>query len=379
MEKFSVDYSLLSDWIGRFEYKLITKNEPEDQRYFALQFDEKKPINNQIFINGRHYNIEFVFNSIIEPGPALDSITIKELVDVTMSKDTDKINFEEALKLAEYLRAFLSFATMEETKIEKFIGYSKRESGQSTDDYPAYSKIKHFSFSKNTKPSNEKILKQFMLFSYEDLLNNSIFSEVFQKWAQLYENLELGFINTFFTHSIDPMYYLWSLIPRIESYFRNRETKLKNENDSRYIMNKEIYDNEVRPKLLDIICSFCKKEEWEKEEETWTSRVNFLNEATLEDILEELIDENKEIILKSNIMKEDDFLPFIKQCKDTRNYFAHFHKEKKKRIPQGMGLVYLTNRLRLLFVVLILKELGFKDSNIIEAINRARRRTILPY
>ena len=379
MENFSVDYNLLSDWIGGFGYKLITNNGPEDQWRFSLQFYEKKPIKNQVFVNGEYYNIEFVFNPIIEQGSTSNSVSIKELVSIAISKDIDKINFEEALKLAEYLRAFLSFATMEEIKIDNFIGYSKHKPENLPNDYLAYSKIRYFSFLTNPKPLNKKTLKQFMLFSYEDLLNNSSFSNAFQKWAQLYENLELGFINTFFTHSTDPMYYFWSLTPRIESYFRNKETKLKNENDIRYIMDKKIYNNEVRPKLLDIICSFYKNEEWLKVKEIWTSRINFLNETTLENFLEELINENKEIILKNNIMKEEDFLPFIKQCKDTRNYFAHLHKEKKKRIPTGMELVYLTNRLKIIFVILILKELGFEGPNIIEAINRARRKIILPY
>ena len=373
MEGFSIDYNLLSNWIGKFEYIYKQK---DDRKYLELQFNEPKPIENKLVIGENKYNIDFVFSLVTERD--FTSICVKEPVNVIISNDINNISFSEVSKLAECLRVFLNFATMEEIKIEKFFGYSKRAPEDPLNNYSMYKTISYLSLTKNIKHSEEEINNLFMLFSYKTLLDNSNFSNVFQRWIQLYEDLELGFINTLFTHSVDPIYYFWSLTPRIESYFRKRSSKSENENDHKYIVDKNIYSR-AKSKLLDVIHTLYKdEEEWEKEQTLWKSRINFLNEVPLETILDELINENKEIILESKIMKESEIMQFIKGCKNTRNYFAHRDNKKKKKILKGINLLYLANRLKLIFIILILKKLGFKDSNIVEAINRARGKTILP-
>ena len=53
---------------------------------------------------------------------------------------------------------------------------------------------------------------------------------------------------------------------------------------------------------------------------------------------------------------------------DSRNYYTHYDKRKEKKALVGADLFYLTMKLRLLFVILSLRKLGFTEDEIVKRI-----------
>jgi hypothetical protein len=61
---------------------------------------------------------------------------------------------------------------------------------------------------------------------------------------------------------------------------------------------------------------------------------------------------------------------FIKQTKDSRNYYTHLDESMEKKALKGEDLFYLTEKLKLVLVCALLKESGFSIDLIEELLLR---------
>lgn len=87
-------------------------------------------------------------------------------------------------------------------------------------------------------------------------------------------------------------------------------------------------------------------------------RLNFSNEPTLHMRLEEIIDGSRNETLDKLI---SDKVQFIRDVKNSRNYYTHFDKRLENKALKGNQLFYLTEKLKVLLSVTVLQEIGIEN------------------
>ncbi len=200
------------------------------------------------------------------------------------------------------------------------------------------------SFKLYYKPRYLKILKpkkaHEFLFGYKDI--DTSFEQIIQKWFELKEKidpvtdllLESFYNATFFNEN-----RFLNLAQGLETFhrrFRNNFVKPKKEH------------NAMITEIIDRVGDNHK--EWLEE------KLNFSNEPSLHKRIEQIIHEVENSMTKKII---PDPGIFIKQVKNSRNYYTHYDKRLEKKALKGEDLFYLTEKLKILLTCAVLKEVGF--------------------
>src|SRR5690606_41012605 len=86
------------------------------------------------------------------------------------------------------------------------------------------------------------------------------------------------------------------------------------------------------------------------------SKLHFTNEPTLHDRLKELLSDMRNEILTGIVGDEDQF---IRDAKNSRNYYTHYDPVLKKKAKMGTALFLLTEKLKVLLLCAILNEASF--------------------
>jgi hypothetical protein len=89
------------------------------------------------------------------------------------------------------------------------------------------------------------------------------------------------------------------------------------------------------------------------------SKLEFGNEPTLHERIEQLITELPESIKKTLLKPTHE--KFIKDFKRSRNYYTHYSPSLEKKALKGSELFYLKETSKILLICFILKEIGFSD------------------
>ncbi len=90
-------------------------------------------------------------------------------------------------------------------------------------------------------------------------------------------------------------------------------------------------------------------------------RLNFSNEPTLRQRLFELVNEVSSKIITSVI---GDKVQLIKDAKNSRNYYTHYELTIKNKALKHQQLFILTEKLRIILIVVILQETGFTQEQV---------------
>ena len=106
-----------------------------------------------------------------------------------------------------------------------------------------------------------------------------------------------------------------------------------------------------------------------EEQKDWLKeRLNFANEPTLNSRLTELISEIIDYKIIQKIIVNENI--FIKQIRDTRNYYTHYNSSLEKKALKGSNLYYSTMKLRVILIIHLLLLLGLKKEAIEKIIER---------
>jgi len=342
-ESFDLEYNLLYNWLWSY-LKKSTEN-------YTI-------VSSEINIDGNKYTIDFNLNESGED-TIRNTYVQRNIRLVIKSKDRD-ITFIEALKFNQYFQTFLSFATTEIIRVQKLLGYTRKKvkipvemrdkfQGRSEVSLPLSVEciIYQGNIIKNLKESSGQ-----MFFDYKCLSENISFKESFEKWISLYEELSFypDMFDSLYGDKLDAVSYFILLIPRIEQYYINRHGNKKIEN----IFNELIAENKEVLKRARVL-----------EGKDFEEVITYKNTG------------------KKNCENErkDQFkiFRFAEECKNVRHFYAHLNKCYSDKIPQDTyELARLSEKLKLFFDVLVLKELGLKsEESIIEALKYARAKTVL--
>lgn len=91
--------------------------------------------------------------------------------------------------------------------------------------------------------------------------------------------------------------------------------------------------------------------------ESYHSRKANMNGKYLRTRIEELFEEHRGLF--SLFVKNEEI--FIGKVVDTRNYYTHYGRDLEKKAAKVLELPFLSDKLRFMLIVILLKEIGFDD------------------
>jgi len=250
-----------------------------------------------------------------------------------------KESFKECLKLMHHFRNFLCLVTQSSTYPQKITGYL--EEPPNSTNIEIYYKI--------DTPIDTKFNMVVQLFPYKSIENK--FETYLRNWYLRSDILEPVF-QLYFGSIYGRYVYLnlrfLCLVQALESYH------------SRTITNEEIKPDEHEKRIANILKSVPQEyKEWLEEE------LRYSNEPRLRKRLKDIMNSFSQIF--STKYKEPKY--FLDKVVKTRNYLTHYDEGLKKESATGRELNYITEKLKTLIELCLLKEMGFS----LEEIN-----TIIP-
>lgn len=276
---------------------------------------------------------------------------------------TEKIEFKlvnqnetsifDILRDSLIFQGFLTFATFESSYPNKILLRNNNDF-ETYNNSKIYHEVELLYKSKISKSKKQKHSFEF-LFTYSDIKNN--FQNIIDKWYKYDQEIEpiiYLFLNSFYSHNtIFSENKFLEIIHALETFHRRTH---KN-----YVISKTEYRKQTKT-ILDSI---------PQEYRDWLqAKLNFGNEPSLHDRLVELLSEIKEFKILQEIISDND--QFIKDVKNSRNYYTHYDKSLEKKYLKGSALYYLTMKLRIILIVHLLISLGFGKEKINQILQRLK-------
>ena len=328
----------LEEWIGEYGFRTIDNNFDTKETKVEYKLPDQIIFKVSSELTGK---INFIFS---QPFSKYTNKIILEQKGQLVFEAKKQISFEDLLETFFQFQNFLTLGTFEASYPISLCLQSNTIYEESDKNRIPINIDVYFTHSIIVRTTRQKILWEF-LFNYRDIVSN--FPIIIERW---YQNLQ----------TIRPVTNLL-----FESFYipgKFSENNFLNISQALETFHRRFRRNELLPKdqhkikikeILDSVTS--KHKDWLE------GRLYFSNEPTLHLRLEELIKEltNKTI---NKVIKDPD--SFIKDVKNSRNYFTHYDKSLEKKAKKGGELFILTEKLRVILVCAILKETGFSDSQI---------------
>lgn len=339
----------LDEWLGIFGLSKYTM--PSEENEYTIDINYKLPTKIKFEIDATTTGC---FNFIINYPVMLGSFTKKIHLNQFAKLEFDfrkGLDIYEAINYLSSFQSFLTFALYESTAIKSIEVYSD----QYLDEYEPdkYAQVPIEVFYKPFSNGNVELKhRMFMLFTYKSIQKE--FPSIIKKW---YSNKEL----------------LGSCIDLVFEQFHNKrfsENTFLNLAQAAETFHVRLYNHTKMPKddykkMKDEILSATPPlyHKWLNEQ------FNFGNNLNLHNRLSELVDKYSNSIIDKMISDKD---LFIKQIKDSRNYYTHYSKSLEKKALKGNELYYLTKKLQILLVCAFLIEIGIPKNNLILSLDRVK-------
>lgn len=267
------------------------------------------------------------------------TVTVKQHCEIHLEFDQAHSFFVVLSKLSLF-QNFLTLATFEPvfpTSIKLICIPSLNENN---DDFTRIDVIYKPGF--NYKKTNTT---QF-LFKYKDIVND--FDTIISKWFALADKIEpvtnLLFDSFYYGEVFNENKFL-NIIHALETFHR------------RFRVNDVLPQESYKKRIDNIIAEVTKDEDKE-----WLKEIfNIKNEHSLQTRLENLLDEASSETIEKIIAEKK---TFIKNAKNSRNYYTHYDLRKERTALKGSKLYSHTQRLRVLLIIIILKEMSFSKEKI---------------
>ena len=207
--------------------------------------------------------------------------------------------------------------------------------------------------------TDERTMLWEMLLRYPDIKDKVaiVLNHWFRRADDLRAVYEL-FFGTFYNKKLYLKFQFLSLVQALESFDRSV-------NPSQYLSDEDY--NPIREALVAAIpattpCSL---------RSSLKNRVEFGNEYSLRKRLTQIL---KSLDDKARSLVCSNSATFVAAAVDTRNYFTHYTDElKSEAVLAPEELFHLTQRIRILLTIVLLKDLGIDESLVAAAIRRNPR------
>lgn len=333
----------LGEWVGISGFKRQNIN-PETLKNHEIIVEYKLPESIEFEIdestNGR---FNFIAN---HPGKSRyqKTVTIIQRVEF-QAISVDEKNIESLL---EYMITFQNFLTLALYKSTYPLSISligekhKKDYGNGE----SYKKTIKLYFSSRNFKTNEKPKFDFeMIFDYRRIQND--FATIIKNWYSKYELLKPAFdlvFEQFYNGNRFTVNTFLNLAQSAETFHArvHNHTKIPREKYKK-----------MKENILEVVPT---------KYHTWLNdQFNFGNNLNLHSRLTELTEKYSNIILDKILGDKDQF---VLNVKHSRNYYTHYSKSGEKKALKGGGLIYLSERLKILLVYSFLIEVGFEKDKL---------------
>jgi len=194
-----------------------------------------------------------------------------------------------------------------------------------------------------------------MVFTLLDIETN--FSDIIEIWLKISDVDVLGdvcnlFFSVFYSQHLYQELEFLNTVFAAELYHRRR---MKNE---------VLPKNEHKSRVTAILCAI------PEEHKEWLQDIlNFSNEPTFEQRINDVVDLTKEVVLP--LVSNRDY--FVKKVKHTRNYHVHNVPNLKKKAARDKELYWITDTLSYLVQTCLFRELGLSSQRCFELLSKNKQ------
>jgi len=341
--KISVEYHNLNKWINFSGLNKTQWSNKELSLHYSLPSEINFKVNNYVgslaFSASRNDDNFSIFS-------------LTEKVEFKLVSQNETSIFD-IIRDSLIFQGFLTFATLESSYPNKILLRNNNDF-ETCNSNKIYQEVKLFYKSKISKSKKQKHSFEF-LFTYQDVKNN--FQNIIDKWYNYDQEIQpiiYLFLNSFYNHdTVFSENKFLEIIHALETFHRRTH---KN-----YVISKIEYRKQTKT-IIDSI---------PQEYRDWLqAKLNFGNEPSLHDRLVELLSEIKEFNILHEIISDN--CQFIKDVKNSRNYYTHYDESLEKKYLKGSELYYLTMKLRIVLIIHLLISLGFGNEKINQILQRLK-------
>lgn len=324
----SLKIKSLDNWLGIFGFKPISidSNKPGS---IAISYDLPKKIEFEFSdtIRGEfNFFVHTRFNNVVE------EMKIVQTSSTSLFSDS-YLSFSEWLDIIFAFQSFLALAFFDYPEIEEISStiYKSTEEDEQQSEIKILLRTKNISENKND-----------FLFTYLDIQNKE--SIIFKNWFSLFNNIKPvigGLIQSFSRDNKVQEFNFLNTAQCVETLHR----RLRKNN----VLKKEDFDEKIK-KIINSVPE--SDQDWLKEKLLYSNEPTLFNRLC--DVISELPNSLKVKLFENEI-------EFAKSIKDTRNYYTHYSKNLQKKALKGVELFKATERLKVLLVTFLLKELKLLD------------------
>ena len=336
-----VRYSQLEEWLGERLYHFEEGKSEEGLTEHTLKFT--MPGVKEIILEKSKISIGYGISKRLRPWGKPEFET-NAWVSIEVS---DEMHIGEFLSQIFHVRNFLSLATGNRISILSVTGKNKN-----VDEFET------IQISYREEISDETLFSPpFFPFNYGSISERLQY--YLQNWFNIIENLKPTydlFFGTTYNPHLYPNHEFLSFAQAIESY------------------HSRIFDNNIMPvdlfkeplsQMLKMISDL--PQEYQQQ---LIPKAKFnMNRKTLRTKLKELFEEYDGLFAPF-INNEDEF---VGKVVDTRNYYTHYPPELETRAAKITDLPILSQKLRFILIAILLREIGFDNRFIAQALGRYLR------
>lgn len=338
-DNLSINYSYLEDWFfaNPFSIKFDLPKE------YTLKYQYPKPAIAEI----GEFKVSIESNLNVNYKKR-DDIQIKHSVFVKAAS-TEKCHFSDFMDFFYKIRNFISLGVKRPIYPVAITAKTDKNIFVMSDGTKVYPQIEIY-FKLSNREIQKKTITPFdMLYSFKDIEHQ--FESFLKNWIQISNYLK-PVHDLYFGTLYNPRMYIEdkfiNSIQALEIYHRRKfpESFAINPKQS----------TEIVKKAIEVVPNEYKNH--------FQQKLNYAHEHVLRSRLAEIIQINKDII-KSFIRPSRERKSFIQKVVITRNFLTHYDKSLEKRAAKGEELYWVTQKLKIIIEIILLKEIGI-DSEIIK-------------
>ena len=333
-----IHYSNLEEWVGVKGFEFGDPMEDRKKKEVNVKYVYREPISFSLPFEGVSARFFFTLQPFsYEVFPKYIHLEHSSYLHITSSQPKNLSEFQEFIYR---MQSLIIIALYQDTYID-FFEFQLEGNG----------KWSRFYFHKGKR--DPKPLRDIwrMLFNYWDV--KDWFDKLVTEWFSLcdrIDNILPLFIDQFINESRFDANKFLNMAQAAESLH------------SILYNHTRLPDDEYKKKLNEIVNSVP-----EEHKDFVKKKLSQANALILAERLQELVDKCPDDIKKKYFTDEK---TFIKQVRDSRNYYTHYDKSGKKHILENRDLMLLTERIRLLIVCNILLHLKFSSDDLVKILDK---------
>ena len=343
-DSISINYSYLNEWYAENPFS-VEWNLPKS---YKLLYKCHEPV--IIELEEFKISLEPEFSAAYRK---VNNFNIKYLIYLKI-EGNKKHYFEDLIIFIEKLRDFISLG-VKRPIYPNIIKVRTDKNVRLMQDGTEINPLIEVFFNIGNRELQEKtLIPSDMLFSFNDIKHQ--FKNCLEKWIEI-EDLLKPVKNLYFGTSYNPRMYLedkfLNLIQALETYHKR---KFKES----FSIKPEDY-KKVLEKILEVIPSEYKNH--------FENKLEYAYESTLRTRIKGIIEHNSDIVklfLTNNREKKS----FINKVIQTRNYLTHYDEKLKEKAAKGEELYWLTQKLKILIEIVLMREIGLDSEVIVNSLTR---------